>query len=73
MKYELIIGKTQPSCGGKPPKVFEYQDVETEDPAAYVRERFPEAELEIRRISEETVQISFTNGAQQCTYEFTEE
>lgn len=73
MRYELIIEKTQPPCGGKSARVHEFLEVETEDPMAYVRAREPELELEETKNPDGTLIISCTHGLQQVRYEFTED
>ena len=74
--YELIIERRQPPCGGKPTKLHDFQNVETDDPVAYVRQHEPglsqDAELEIHRTQDGTVCICFTSGIHPGKYEFTE-
>lgn len=38
---------SQPPCGGKQPRLYEFLDIETDDPEAFVREREPGVELEM--------------------------
>jgi len=74
--YELIVERQQPPCGGKPTRLLDFQNVETDDPVAYVREHEPELpddmELEIDRTQDGVVRILFTSGIQPVKYEFTE-
>lgn len=74
--YELIIERRQPPCGGKQPKLYDFRNVETDDPTAYVREHEPglskDAELEVDNSQEGIVSVSFTSGIQPVRYEFTE-
>ncbi len=74
--YELVIERQQPPCGGKPPRLYDFQTVETDDPVAYVRAHesgLPEdTELEIDRSKNDVVCIQFTSGIQPVKYEFTE-
>lgn len=74
--YELMIERQQPPCGGKQPKLYDFQNVETDDPVAYVRAHEPglpeNAELEIDRSQDDVVRVRFTSGIQPVTYEFTE-
>lgn len=72
-RYELIITRTQPPCGGKAPKVFDFLNVETDEPIAYVRKKEPEAVLDVLEDTPEHTVIIFSKGAQQVTYEFTED
>lgn len=72
-RYELIITRTQPPCGGKAPKVYDFLNLETDDPVAYVREKEPEAVLEVLENTPEHTVVAFSKGAQQVTYEFTED
>ena len=77
MRYELIITRTQPPCGGKPPKLHTSDTVETDDPIGYVyvREKdLPTAiPLEVTHNGLDTLIISFDRGAQHVTYEFSKE
>ena len=74
--YELIIERRQPPCGGKPAKLYDFQNVETDDPVDYVRRHEPglsqDAELEVHHTQDCTVSICFTSGIQPVKYEFTE-
>ncbi len=74
--YELIIERQQPPCGGKPTRLYDFRNVETDDPVAYVRAHEPElpkdAELEIDRLGDDVVCVRFTSGIQPVKYEFTE-
>ena len=47
--YELIVERQQPPCGGKQTKLYDFRNVEIDDPVAY-----PEPE----RTNSPTVQIS---------------
>lgn len=71
--YELVISRSQPTCGGKSPWANELLSVQTDDPAAYVRGREPGASLEVDTTKPGTTVVSFLNGRQQVRYEFTEE
>jgi len=73
MRYELIIERRQPPCGGKQPRLFDFSTVETDDPVAYVAEREKDVEFEVERRADGTVIVSFTSGIQQVRYEFTED
>lgn len=77
MNYELVITRTQPSCGGKSPRTHEIRSVSTDDVVAYVRKceiDLPEdAPLEIKDDGKGTVSIEFKSGAEMVTYEFTED
>lgn len=74
--YELIIERRQPPCGGKQEKLYDFRNVETDDPVAYVREHEPElpadAPLEVDRSQSGVVSVCFTSGIQPVMYEFTE-
>lgn len=74
--YELIIERQQPPCGGKPTKLFDFQNVETDDPVAYVRaheqDLSDDLEMEIDRSTDGVVCVQFTRGIQPVKYEFTE-
>ena len=64
--YELIIERRQPPCGGKPTKLYDFQNVETDDPVAYVRQYEPglsqDADLEVHYAQDGTVSICFTSA-----------
>ena len=74
--YELIIERRQPPCGGKQSKLYDFQNVETDDPVAYVRAQEPElpkdAQLEVEDDGNGTVCVMFTSGVQPVKYEFSE-
>lgn len=77
MKYELIITRTQPSCGGKPPMRHEFRSVTTDDPVAYVRQSEdgpgPDVPLDVSDDGRGTVTVAWDSGAQRVTFEFTED
>ena len=77
MRYEVVITRTQPTCGGKSPMRNEICTVETDDPVAYVRGQekdLPEnAEFEVERADDATVTVSFASGVERVRYEFTED
>lgn len=72
--YELIIERRQPPCGGKQTKLYDFQNVETDDPVAYVRahEQDVSDDMEVDRSKDGVVCIQFTRGIQPVRYEFTE-
>ena len=74
--YELIVERQQPPCGGKQTKLYDFRNVETDDPVAYVRQHEPgltqDVELNIDRTQDGVVSVSFTSGIQPVKYEFTE-
>lgn len=71
--YELIVERRQPSCGGKPPKLYEFLTVQTENPKAYVRSREPEGELTVMQNPDGELVISVGEGLKQVRYCFAEE
>ena len=77
MRYEVVITRTQPTCGGKAPMRNEICSVDTDDPVACVRSRekdLPEsAELEVERMDDGTIIVSFASGVERVRYEFTED
>lgn len=74
--YELIIERQQPPCGGKQTKLYDFRNVETDDPVSYVREHEPglpeDMELEVDRSQDGVVCVYFTSGIQPVKYEFSE-
>ena len=71
--YELIIEKRQPTCGGKPPKLYEFLTVQTENPEAYVRSREPGKALSVASKPGGELVICVGEGMKQVRYCFTEE
>lgn len=71
-QYELIIETTQPNCGGKPPKVHQFVEVQTDDPVEYVRQREPNMELNVYNAEGEDLTIIVEQGMHQVKYVFTE-
>ncbi|MGM9640329.1 MAG: hypothetical protein ACI3V3_03075 [Faecousia sp.] len=69
--YELIIERRQPPCGGKPPKLYEFMTVQTENPTAYVRSREPGKELTVMQNASGELVISVGEGLKQVRYCFT--
>ena len=69
--YELIVETRQPGCGGKPPRVFQFLEVETDDPAAYVQEKEPGLALEQLRGDDGELTISVSKDMHQVHYRFT--
>lgn len=77
MRYEVVITRTQPTCGGQSPTRSEIRSVETADPVAYVRAQERElpadAPLDIERAQDGTITVSFASGVERTRYEFTED
>ena len=72
--YEVIISRSQPTCGGKDPKTLEFRTVSTEDPVAYVRSKHRNTEFfAAETVRDGSIVITFHEGAQDFKYEFTEE
>lgn len=71
--YELIIERQQPPCGGKDPKVVEFQTVQTDDPVAYVRAQEPGQALEVEEKDNGELVVSFGEGLKRVRYCFTED
>lgn len=71
-RYELIIERKQPTCGGRAPTSSEVRMVEVNDPMAYVQEQEPNLELE--RVEEAgVITISGVKNGLWFKYEFTED
>lgn len=75
-EYEVIITRTQPPCGGKDARVYEFVVAELEDFAAFIKAREPDlpggTKFEMAVNAEGAVTVSFERGAQTVTYEFDE-
>ncbi len=70
-KYELIIERSQPPCGGKPPKVFDFKEVETDDPNAYVQ--MHEKDSNLSTVTKNgSITIIAEKSAYHVEYQFTE-
>lgn len=71
-RYELIIERRQPTCGGRTPTSSEVRMVEVNDPMAYVQEQEPNLELE--KVEEDgVITISGIKNGLWFKYEFTED
>ena len=71
-RYELIIERRQPTCGGRAPTASEVRMVETVDPMAYVQAQ--ETGLELEKLEENgVVTISGIKNGMWFKYEFTED
>ena len=71
--YELIVEKQQPDCGGKDPRVLEFQSVETADPVEYVRGLHPGMELDVEQKSSGELVVAVGEGVKRIRYCFTED
>lgn len=71
-RYELIIERKQPTCGGRAPTSSEVRIVETADPMAYVREQEPGIKLE-GTCENGVIVISGVKNGLWFKYEFTED
>ena len=71
-RYELIIERKQPTCGGRAPTASEVRMVETNDPMAYVQQQEPELELEMAE-ENGVITISGVKNGMWFKYEFTED
>ncbi len=71
--YELIIERSQPTCGGKDPKEVKVLTVTTEDPVAYVREIEQTDALQVEEKPNGEIVISLEMGLKRIRYSFTEE
>lgn len=70
--YELIIETRQPPCGGKPPKVYQFLEIETDDPVSYVRQQEAGAALEVSADGAGDTVVEVRDGQRRLTYRFTE-
>lgn len=72
--YELVIERRQPPCGGKQSKLYDFRNVETDDPVAYVRANEPglpeDTQFEIDGSADDVLTVQFVSGIQPVTYEF---
>ena len=71
-RYELIIERRQPTCGGRAPVASEVRVVETDDPKTYVETQEPGLELEVAEENGVTTVSGVKNGMW-FRYEFTED
>ena len=71
-RYELIIERKQPTCGGRAPTSSEVRMVEVNDPMAYVQE--PEPNLALEKTEDNgVITISGVKNGLWFKYEFTED
>lgn len=71
-RYELIIERKQPTCGGRAPTSSEVRMVETADPMVYVQEQEPNLALE-KTEENGVITISGVRNGLWFKYEFTED
>ena len=71
-RYELIIERKQPTCGGRAPVASEVRIIETEDPKAYVETREPGLPLELTE-ENGVITVSGIKNGMWFKYEFTED
>ena len=70
--YELVIETTQPPCGGKPPRLYEFLEIQIEDPMEYVKSRESDCEPVLESNVNGEIVITVDAGAHHVKYEFTE-
>ena len=74
MRYEIIIQRTQPPCGGKSPKVVDFRNADVDDPLSYVIMNEPNllanVDIDIDESKEGIVVISFTSLTAEASLEF---
>ena len=71
-RYELIVERRQPTCGGRAPTKSEIRTVTTADPVAYVRELEPNGKLEVEATAD-GVAVTVDRNGNWIRYEFTED
>lgn len=71
-RYEVIVERKQPTCGGRAPTTSEVRMVETEDPMSYVKAQEPGLMLE-GSVENGVVTISGVKNGLWFKYEFTED
>jgi hypothetical protein len=71
-EYELIVEKRQPSCGGKPPLLHDFSEIETDDPIAYVKAHTKNAEYEVDTGRDGSTIITTNEGGIITRFIFTE-
>ena len=71
--YEVIIERSQPSCGGKSPKNVTVVNVATEDPAEYVKQQEQAQQVEVSRSPAGEIVVEVTQGLKYVKYSFTED
>lgn len=70
--YEVIVETHQPPCGGKLPKTFDYREIETDDPAAYVRQQERGLDPIATTAPNGELLFEITKDARHVIYRFTE-
>lgn len=71
-EYELITENYQPSCGGKPPFLHDFCEIEIDDPVAYVKSKMKNPELTVDRSADGTIVIYAEENGYRTKYIFTE-
>ena len=71
-RYELIIERKQPTCGGRAPTTSEVRMIETDDPMSYVQSQEPGLPLE-GTVENGVVIISGVKNGLWFKYEFNED
>ena len=71
-RYELIIERKQPTCGGRAPTTSEVRIVETDDPMSYAKAQEPGLALE-GTVENGAVVITGVKNGLWFKYEFTED
>lgn len=71
-EYELIIEKTQPTCGGQSPKAYEFREVETDDPVAYVQAIEKDLPLSVQNEEDGSIVVEVDVEKHQMKYRFTQ-
>ncbi len=71
--YEVIMERSQPTCGGQSPKDVKVLNVETDDPVAYVKAQEKTEQVEVTEKPDGEVVIQVELGARRVKYTFTED
>ena len=71
-RYELIVERRQPTCGGRAPTASEVRIIETNDPLSYVQNEEPGLPLE-SATEGGVITISGVKNGLWFKYEFTED
>lgn len=71
-EYELIIETTQPPCGGKPPRLYDFREIETDDPIAYVKAIEKDSNLTVSVEGDGSITVIAEKDKHHVEYKFSE-
>ena len=71
--YEVILERSQPTCGGKAPKEVKVMTVSVEDPIQYVKDLEKTEQVDVTVKPDGEIVVNVELGAKRIKYSFSED